>query len=323
MEYKIEILKTNELTENHWIQFTEGFNIVFERNRSVEEMKSIDKRNSFGFVYHAFAINEDGVIMGHHAKIPYDYVDGINFVVGVDSFVKKEFRKIDSLLFEMCFALNKHLKSEGIVGTLGVPNDNARPFTKAFREKYIGDLNYYLLPLHISRILGKKYLKPIDWIWMLLVYIWLCIYSLITFIFNSKEKVVKYRLNVDENFYNYRFSEKKYIKNIDKTTMYCFTNFEEEGGYTVSYLMDFREDGKRSAKSLLIAIKRILKQKDIDAIAFIGFLHLSQGILIKVPAKFVPKRFTLFYSIFDKKAKYEGIDNKENWDFSLLNYDVR
>lgn len=323
MDYKVIVLKTDEFTEDLWEQLTDGFNKVFERDRTVAEFKAIDRRNSFGYVYHALAINEDSVLMGHHAKIPYQYEGGLSFVVGVDSFVLKEYRKIDSLLFEMCFALNKALRSEGIVGTLGVPNDNARPFTKAFKEKYIGDLRYYLLPLRVSNILGKSWLKPGDWIWMACVYLWLGIYSLITLLVNHKEKLAKYRMNIDKNFYDFRFAEDRYIKHIDEKQMYCYTNFKEEGGYTVAYLMDFRENGKRTARSLLRAVRNILKQKNVDAIAFIGFLHLCQGLLIKLPAKLVPKRFTLYYSIYDKKAIYEGIDDKKNWDFSLLNYDVR
>lgn len=324
MNYKIVILKTDELTDEMWLQFTNGFNTVFEKNRTIEEMKAIDRRNALGYAYHSFAIAEDGTIMGHQGKVPTLYEGNLIFLLGVDTYVLKEYRYIETLFMEMYMPFKKYLMKEGVTGSIGVPNDNSRPFAiKLFKEKYIADLDYYLLPLRISNIIGKSWLKPIDWLWMACVCIWLCIYSLLVYIVNPKEKKVKYRMNIDKEFYAFRFAENKYVKHADNQYMYCYTKYEEEGGYTVAYLMDFRENGKRSAKSMLKAIKNILKNKDVDAIAFIGFLHLRQGILIKLPSKFVPKRFTLYYSIYDKKMEYEGIDYKKNWDFSLLNYDVR
>ena len=325
MNYNIVILKTEELTEVQWEQFTSGFNTVFNKNRTVDEMKAIDKRNALGYAYHSFAITEDGVIMGHQGKVPTLYDGNLIFLLGVDTYVLKEYRHIETLFLEMYMPFKKYLlKEKGVIGSIGVPNDNSRPFAiKLFKEKYIADLNYYLLPLRISNILQKSWLKPFDWVWMIMVCLWLGLCSLLTLLFNPKEKVVKYRMNIDENFYGFRFAEDKYAKYIDDKNMYCYTNFEEEGGYTVAYLMDFRENGKRSVKSLLLAVKNIIKQEKVDAIAFIGFLHLCQYILIKLPARFVPKRFTLYYSIYDKKMKYEGIGDKKNWDFSLLNYDVR
>lgn len=324
MDYKIVILKTDEITENQWVQFTNGFNEVFGKDRTVEEMKAIDKRNALGYAYHSFAIADDGTIMGHQGKVPTVYDGGLIFLLGVDTYILQEYRHIETLFMEMYMPFKKYLQKEGVTGSIGVPNDNSRPFAiKLFKEKYIADLNYFLLPLRLSNILGKQWLKPIDWFWMICVYIWLGTYSLMTLLVNPKERFAKYRMNVDERFYNFRFKEDKYIKFMDKKYMYCYTNFKEDGGYTVSYLMDFRENGKRSAKSLLMAVKTITKQKDVDAIAFIGFLHLFQGLLIKLPSRLVPKRFTLYYSVYDKKKTYDGINDKKNWDFSLLNYDVR
>lgn len=324
MDYKIVILKTDELTENQWQQFTDGFNLVFEKDRTVEEMKAIDRRNALGYAYHSFAINDEGMIMGHQGKVPTLYDENLIFVLGVDTYVLQEYRYIETLFMELYMPFKKYLMNEGVTGSIGVPNDNSRPFAiKLFKEEYIGDLNYYLLPLHVSKVLGKSWLKPIDWCWMLLVYLWMIIYSAIALVVNSKEKTSKYRMKVDDEFYRFRFSDENYLKYIDEKYKYCYTDFEEEGGYKVAYLMDFREEGKRSAKSLMKAVRNILKQKNVDVIAFIGFLNLSQGMLIKLPTSFVPKRFTLYYSVYDKKLKLEGIGDKKNWDFSLLNFDVR
>ena len=52
---------------------------------------------------------------------------------------------------------------------------------------------------------------------------------------------------------------------------------------------------------------------------------MNQHILFKVPQKFVPKPLPLTYYVLDKKnkAKYSDMSNLENWDFSLMNFDVR
>ena len=100
--------------------------------------------------------------------------------------------------------------------------------------------------------------------------------------------------------------------------------YDEEGVKT-AYIMDFRQQGKRTHRALISLVTHILRKEKADAILFIGDLQLKQFILFKVPAKKVPQRFPLTIDYLGEDNK--GIKNivllPNNWDFSLINFDVR
>lgn len=89
--------------------------------------------------------------------------------------------------------------------------------------------------------------------------------------------------------------------------------------------MDFREGNSRTYLSLMKAIRTIAKTEQVDMILFVGFLHMKQMGLIKCPKRFIPKRLPLTYCVLDRtdKEKYSDMQLSNNWDFSLMNFDVR
>ncbi len=89
--------------------------------------------------------------------------------------------------------------------------------------------------------------------------------------------------------------------------------------------MDFREKGKRTKRALAKAISFIIRKEKPDAILFVGFLKLRQHLLVKVPKMYEPKHLPLTYYILkgDEESLFSGIDKSNNWDFSLINFDVR
>ena len=89
--------------------------------------------------------------------------------------------------------------------------------------------------------------------------------------------------------------------------------------------MDFREKGVRTSKSLSFCLREILNKDRADAILFVGILGLRQFSLFKTPHKFVPKPLPLTFHVIDKTNKdfMESMKQKYNWDFSLMNFDVR
>ena len=89
--------------------------------------------------------------------------------------------------------------------------------------------------------------------------------------------------------------------------------------------MYFGENGIKTPKSLTLAVSHIFRHEKIDIIMFVGTLRINQSILIKVPNKFQPKKLPFTYTLLnaDHSEKYSDMDNKNNWDFSLLNLDVR
>ena len=89
--------------------------------------------------------------------------------------------------------------------------------------------------------------------------------------------------------------------------------------------MYFGENGIKTLKSLTIAVSHIFGLEKIDTIMFVGTLRINQSILIKVPTKFQPRELPFTYNLLDSNdsEKYSDMNNENNWDFSLLNLDVR
>jgi hypothetical protein len=98
-----------------------------------------------------------------------------------------------------------------------------------------------------------------------------------------------------------------------------------EDGVKAVYLMDFRCGNKRTYRSLVKALREIQSREDVDMILFVGFLHLTQFGLIKCPKRFVPKRLPLTYYVLNKtdREKYADMQDANNWNFSLINFDAR
>ena len=72
-------------------------------------------------------------------------------------------------------------------------------------------------------------------------------------------------------------------------------------------------------------MKRLIKVEDIDAILFVGILRLFQLTLLRVPSRFIPKRLPFTYHVLEKSNidAYADMADVCNWNFSLMNFDVR
>ena len=114
-------------------------------------------------------------------------------------------------------------------------------------------------------------------------------------------------------------------QHIKKGNLQAYYRITDEDGKKTAYLMDFRDNGVRTAKSLNYAVRTIVKNEKPDAVLFVGWLRLKQCSLFKVPQTKVPKPLPLVYYILDKENKelYSDMDNVNNWNFSLMNFDVR
>ena len=88
--------------------------------------------------------------------------------------------------------------------------------------------------------------------------------------------------------------------------------------------MDCRDNGVKTFKSLVRACRYIKKNEAVDAVLYVGFMHMKQSLLIRLPRKMVPKRLPLVYYIMDdRNCKGKDIEDPENWSFSLMSFDVR
>jgi len=89
--------------------------------------------------------------------------------------------------------------------------------------------------------------------------------------------------------------------------------------------MDFRQNGLRTLLALTAVLKYILINEKVDAILYIGTLKMKQLALFEIPEKMIPQRFPLTYDLLEKENTElsQLLQSPENWDFGLMNFDVR
>ena len=63
---------------------------------------------------------------------------------------------------------------------------------------------------------------------------------------------------------------------------------------------------------------------NIDLILYIGSLTFCQTLMLKVPKFLEPKALPFIYENINlSSSQLDIVENFKNWDFSLINYDVR
>lgn len=323
---KISVLKSTELTKEDWRNLTTGFNESFNHNKKENELKAYYHNNPFGYSYHAIIRDETGMIFGHTSAIPISYIiQGKESTFGLSggTYVLKAYRKDAFVFLDLSDALKSYCAKDGLSVIYGVSNKNSFQFAvKILGSTYLKDLKYYLLPVSIFKIIGKLRFGWFDKMLKIPWRIWVMINKLISFFSNSKEKEYPVRLKMSEEFLSYRFND-KYTYFRGKKTEGIYRIFDEKGINT-AYIMDFRENEKRTFKALVHLITQILNKEKVDAILFIGELNLRQFLLLPVPQNKAPQRFPLTYDLLDNNSEFAAIlSNPENWDFGLINYDVR
>lgn len=320
----IKVYTTPEISNKIWEEIIFGFQEAFEKSDiSIEALRTAALNTFCGYSYHAIATDENGELAGYNIFIPFLYNKGFKVIVSGSTFVRKKFRKDIFLLADMIEALRVQAKKDGFIVELGVPNINAINYAiKVNGLKVIADLNYYVLPIRISKFIKRTNIKVLDNITYIFSFIILGFAKLFAVFSNTKEKKVKYEINSDEDFWKTRFNQEQYKKNFNNGEIKFCYRIVNEKGINTAYLMDFREQDERSFKALINFVEYILlNESTIDAILFVGFLRLRQFLLIKTPKKYVPKQLPLTYFLYDNS--YEDMGIADNWNFSLMNFDVR
>lgn len=325
---EIKIYKTDEISDELWNQIVGGFNKTFEDHSiSKEELVLGYKCNGHGYAYHAICFDLDSVI-GFNSITPYEYVyKNKNIILGLSgsTFVLKEYRKDIFIFNDMYQELKKYCLNEGLVAFLGVPNSNSYQYSiKILKCKEVMNLSYYVLPVKIFNILGNKYFSFLNLLSYIYTFLSLIVNIIICFVYNFKEKKTLYRIFIDDDFLEKRFSASRYKKNKCKNKSYAYTIYNENG-IKSAYIMDFREGKSKSLKSLINVIWKIFIFEKVDIIMYIGTMNLKQSLLIKLPKRFHPRKLPFTFNILDNtlNGKHNDMSIASNWDFSLLNLDVR
>ncbi|MDE6005937.1 MAG: hypothetical protein K2G67_00045 [Muribaculaceae bacterium] len=323
----IRILKTDEITNDLWEKICDGYKICFNVDHTPARLKETFSKTITGYTLHAVKMTADGKLMGHNyfQPRPYKY-KGKDVVIAVSggTFVIPEYRK-DIFIFKDLFkALCNEAEKRGWIAQIGVPNENSFKYSvKIIKDKYIGDLGYYILPIHAGKAL-KRNNRILDKLSAVYSNIANKLNLGIVSLFNFKEKDVPLHINENDHFLSLRLSDPSYVHIRKGNYRGTYRMYNEEGILT-AYILRFDENGKRSAKALAYIVDTILKQESPDAILYIGTLNIKQAILTKVPKKFVPHALTVTVSLLDKEDKElaEILSSLSNFDYGLLNFDVR
>lgn len=327
MNSDIKVYRTNELDDKNWAEICQGYKECFNIIRTPEQLKKSFSKTITGFTLHALKFNEIGEIIGHNYYQPRPYLlDGTKVICALSggTFVLPNYRKDIFIFNEMIKALDKEAANLGWIAQLGVPNENSFKYAvKINKQKHIGDLSYYILPIHIGTILNKN--SPIlNYISSLFCHFSTLITKCLAFIWNPTERLKPLHLDISKSFLDIRFDTNNYTLINKRDLLGVYRIFNEQGIKT-AYIVFCGEKFRRSAKSLNFVVREILRKEHVDAILYIGTMNFWQGSLIKVPKRFVPQKMPLCVTIFERQnsSVEEIFKTIKNIDFGLINYDVR
>lgn len=326
---KIKICKTFEIANNEWEEIVAGFSNSFNRESDINRKKKFYSNNIFGFSYHALALSEDRKVVAHTTVIPYLYIiEGKEQKLGLSSgtFINKEYRNNAFLFQEMYDALRKVCNDDLVIAILGVPNQNSFKYSiKVLKKRHLGYLNYYVLPIRISNILKKRYLKFFDLFTLIFFWCYRHFLIILTGVNNYDENQALYYLKKDDKFLNLRFNS-DYHKYLSENKIKGIFKIENEKDFTIAYVFEFYNNNSSDIKSLWRLINFIAKNYKVDAIVFIGILKFTPTYLIKIPFKNQPKNFPLTLDLLPcgiDQIDYDKFIQMTNWKFTLTNFDVK
>ncbi len=322
---EITLKKTNELNQSDWKKYIDAFNTVFEKSFSFEFFQNKYEKTIKGYSYHSFLTTEDNQIVGGCTTIPFSYNFGNEKkLVGlvVDVFVLKEHRRNPYALLKMYQKQGDLLREEGITMILGVPNDVAYPYWKKLAKwKDIGSLTYYVMPVKIGNVIGKK-----SSLLNFASTVFTKSLTIISTINPSKEKACPISIDRSESI----IEQQRYNENhelVDQNGIFFSFRIEIEKGIRTCYLIDFysKNSKQKTAQALRKAISYITKNTDVDIIIYVGKLNFFQTLLFKVPKSKEPKTLPLTNDVLlpNEFKDSNFISDIKNWDFGLFNYDVR
>ena len=321
----IKVCKTTEWSDRDWETYVIGYNEVFGADETIADFKNKYFSVCKGYSLHSLLVSNEGDVVGGITIIPCNYRCQQGFFLNglaVDVFIREAFR-IDPLMLRKLYKqLVGTLKEEGIEVVTAVPNATAYPYWKNIvKWKDIGEISYWVIPIKINKILNLKFC---GWLFEGLTRIYLfCVLCLSYWVSlgKSKAKDYAYEIDKDDRYIQNKFHGTKYANFSVQAIFYSYRIVNEEGIKT-AYIIEATQEGKRSMKAFLKVIK-VIRQQNVDLIIYVGKMGVFQTLFIKVPKKLEPKKLPLMCDVLMPNDKFSDIYDINNWDFGLLNYDVR
>lgn len=316
MEFFVK--KTNELSELEKQQLLDLFNIVFEKDRSLDTMLRQYTQNPMGYSYHSYFI-DDGKIQGAITYIPAYYCYGGEkkvFVNSVDTMIAKDYRDAYELL-ELIDSGYQAMKEDGVALVYGYPNDKSFPvYMKSKTMSNIGKMRTFCLPYRIGGI--KKCLNGMNFLSEAFAFCFVGLSS----IFAGKREA-KFFIHKEDESYNptrYKRSDGRYgVVELGGFTLYY--KIREQEKVRTAFIIDI---DKKSPRNFCKAVHYLLRseRKNFDLILYPGVLPFLATGMIRIPVKYEPKNFHFTAKIIDKSLDKKKVLNIENWDTNLSNYDL-
>ena len=326
MATRIQIKRTNEIDDELWTKIVDGFNESFDLNLSAEGLKNgWYVANPWGYAYHAMAFDDDNELMAYNVFTPSQYENDIKVVVSGSTYVRPKYRKNVMLFAQLIKALRKRCADDGFDLEVGVPNHNSINYhCKVNKVQMVDDLSYYVLPVSLSKTAGKSLPGFVDALWRVYLKVHMALNVVLSRLFNGKERQRKFSVATDDVFYKTRFGGKDYKCVSQGESRFAYRMYDEDDK-RVAYLMDCRIRGKKSYKALVDASRDIIKKEHPDAVLYVGFMHFPQCLMIKLPKRMAPQRLPLTCYVLnkEKETQFSDVANPDNWNFSLMSFDVR
>lgn len=319
-KYKVTLKRTDEFIEKEWIELIHSFNLVFNKDYTFDYFKHKYFGTSLGYSYHGVLTFENEIV-GMFTIIPRKYSHSgsiITIGLGCDAYILKEHRKDEFFLKDMADVVTNKFKELGITKFISIPNKSAYNYWLYYGGwKDIGELNYYVIPLSVSKLIGKfSFLDVFS----------TALFKSIVFLgsfnpFISKKVVSKeFSLLRDKNYFLDRYNEEYTIKKIGEEGSFVYRICLEDDVRT-AYIIDCFP---QTTSNISYAIKWILRdgKGKIDAIMFVGLLANPPIYFLKVPQKKMP-RIQHFIGLSVSDEFESDFFKLDSWDVSLANFDNR
>jgi len=319
-QYQISAKKTNELSEKEWRELTTAFNSIFKKQFTPEHFKSKYLGSSLGYSVHGILFS-DNQIVGIFTAIPRQYIfkeREITIALGCDAFILKEHRKDEFFLKQMADEVTTKLRDDGVYHFISIPNKAAYCYWKDYGGwKDIGKLNYYIVPLKVSKLLGKfSFLDSLTFF----VFEKTIICSTFFSFFTKKYYDKKIHLNRNQEYLNQRYSPDYSVRKISDNCSFIYRIYIE-GNIRTAYLIDCFP---LSRANITLASNQIIKETrgNLDLILFIGKIDHPPFFFLKVPQNKEP-RIQPFIGLSFNSSYDNDFFSIDSWDVSLANFDNR
>ena len=320
----IKTFQTDQISNKLWTSYVNNFNQVFNKNFNLKHF--INKYNSSdNGSFHSFLISKESNVVAAITIIPNNYlINGLKKNIGlvVDLFVLSEYRKDPLTILKLYIELKNLIVKNKVSSVIAVPNINSESyFINILKFKKIGNLNYWIFPINIGNIKFSNN-KILNFLSQISSNLSITLNYFLLKLYNLPEKKNKIFLDLNSNFINKRFNSN--YKIFKKNNLEIYYRIVNENGVNTVYLLYYIFKNKTNYISLWKAINHIKQNEKVDLILYVGSLAFFQLVLFKVPKLLEPKNLPfVFENINLDSVENSLLSNFKNWDFGLINYDVR